>query len=199
MAASILAAGERVCLVDDLNRETGSCLKAEVHRFHTPLHRGFSVFIFNDNFQLFLQQRAFGKPTWPGIWSNSCCGHPAPGETSADAAHRRLREELNLAGGSLHEALPDFRYRSRYLGVEENEFCPVFVGRASSAGSVHPDEINAVGWMDWGQFLALCDSPPNPQLGELSPWSVMEARLLSRRPGIFDSILPDLIPFKPLY
>jgi isopentenyl-diphosphate delta-isomerase len=197
MSMLICQSEERVCLVDEENREIGDCLKSSVHRYHTPLHRAFSVFIFNDKHQLLLQQRALSKLTWPGIWSNSCCGHPAPGEETADAASRRLVEELGLAGGQLFEALPDFRYRSRYLGIEENEICPVFIGRAESIGIADTSEVHSFEWMNWNAFLSLTNSPPTAEWGTLSPWSRWEAHLLEQLGPQRIEILMNLNPFNP--
>lgn len=198
MSALIACTGERVCLVDEDNREVGDCLKSTVHGFHTPLHRAFSVFIFNDKNQLLLQQRAHSKVTWPGIWSNSCCGHPAPGEATIEAGLRRLREELGLVGGELFEALPDFRYRSRYLGIEENEICPVFIGRAAQAGCHNSSEVSSVDWIDWDAFLHLVDAGPSREWGTLSPWSCWEARRLAKFGSRRRAILSNLEPFTPL-
>ena len=186
---------ERVCLVDEDNRPVGDCLKAEVHGYHTPLHRAFSVFLFDDKDRLLLQQRAHGKLTWPGIWSNSCCGHPAPGEGTRQAALRRVREELNLHGGDLFEALPDFRYRSRYRGVEENEICPVYIGRARVVPSFDPYEIADLDWMEWEAFLQMSWDPAFR--ASLSPWSRWEARRLHQLGSRRAAILSQLKPFNP--
>jgi isopentenyl-diphosphate delta-isomerase len=85
---------ERVILVNDLSEVIGTAPKASVHHRDTPLHRAFSCFGFNGRGELLLQQRALHKVTWPGIWSNSVCGHPLPGEVYVDAVHRRLANEL---------------------------------------------------------------------------------------------------------
>ncbi|HLA96454.1 MAG TPA: isopentenyl-diphosphate Delta-isomerase, partial [Pyrinomonadaceae bacterium] len=141
-----------VVLVDESDRVIGSALKREVHHSQTPLHRGFSVFLFNGRGELLLQQRALTKQTWPGIWSNSCCGHPMPDETVEAAAERRLKFELGLSNIDLMIALPDFRYRAEKDGVIENEFCPVLFGFTDQQPRVNPDEVEAVRWIDWKQF-----------------------------------------------
>ena len=87
---------EFVVLINEKNEAIGKALKSEVHTDKTPLHRGFSVFLFNSKKQLLLQQRSSQKITWPLIWSNSCCGHPLPAESVLEAAKRRLSFELNL-------------------------------------------------------------------------------------------------------
>jgi isopentenyl-diphosphate delta-isomerase type 1 len=189
---------EEVCLVDDDNSPVGNCLKSEVHGYNTPLHRAFSVFLFDSHDRLLVQQRANSKVTWPGIWSNSCCGHPAPGEETMEGAKRRLLQELNLAGGELYEALPDFRYRSRYLGVEENEICPVFIGRIEAIREFDRDEVESIDWIDWHTFLELTESTPSRQWGELSPWSRWEARGLENMGSLRKESLMKLNPFTPI-
>ena len=87
---------EHVVLVDENNVVLGTTPKATVHTDNTPLHRGFSVFLFNDKNELLLQQRSHLKKTWPLAWSNSCCGHPALNESNEDAVKRRVQFELGI-------------------------------------------------------------------------------------------------------
>jgi isopentenyl-diphosphate delta-isomerase type 1 len=189
---------ELVCLVDVHNRPLGDCRKSLVHGYCTPLHRAFSTFLFDRRDRLLLQRRALAKPTWPGVWSNTCCGHPAPGEETTTAARRRLREELGLAGGELHEAVADFRYRSRYRGIEENEICPVLIGRVEGEADPDPAELDATAWIDWDTFIALVDAPPGAPWGELSVWSRLEARLLHELGPLRRDALASLKPFTSL-
>lgn len=165
---------EQVVLVDDQDRPIGTCPKSEVHTANTPLHRAFSVFLFDSRGRLLLQQRGRAKNTWPLVWSNSCCGHPLPGETREHAAHRRLREELGISGVSLRLALPDYRYRAEHMGVVENEICPVFIGIASDEVSLNKDEVEAVRWIDWDGFVDSLETGAD----WLSPWCIEEAALL---------------------
>lgn len=165
---------EMVVLVDDLNQVIGTALKRDIHHSETPLHRGFSVFIFNYQGELLLQQRAFTKRTWPGVWSNSCCGHPMPGETFEQAAVRRLEFELGLSGIELTEALPDFRYRAEKNGVVENEVCPVFIGFTDQQPTLNSFEVEATKWVEWEEFVAAVDDPQT----DISPWAVEEVREL---------------------
>ena len=99
-------------LVDEAGRPAGTMPKADVHGPDTPLHLAFSVYLFDAEGHLLVTRRALGKRTWPGVWTNSCCGHPLPGEPSAQAAARRLREELGVRLVHSAGALPDFRYRA---------------------------------------------------------------------------------------
>src|SRR5690606_902937 len=113
----------------------------------------FSVFLFDDAGRTLLQQRAHHKLTWPGIWSNTCCGHPRPGEPLLDAALRRLDHEMGIRDVTLTLALPEFRYRARWRDIWENEICPVFVGHFNGTPSPNPQEVAATAWMDWADFI----------------------------------------------
>jgi len=163
---------ELVVLVDDDNNVIGTANKREVHHSQTPLHRGFSVFIFDHNGRMLLQQRAFSKQTWPGVWSNSCCGHPAPGESVEAAAARRLEFELGLSGIGLTCVLPDFRYRAEKDGVVENEICPVLIGFTDREANPNPAEVATVRWTDWSELVESLTG------SGLSPWAIGEIREL---------------------
>jgi isopentenyl-diphosphate delta-isomerase type 1 len=167
---------EWVVLVDDDDRELGVARKAEVHHAATPLHRAFSLFLFDDRGQTLLQRRSLTKRTWPGIWSNACCGHPQPGESTIDAVRRRSREELGVDLLDLRVALPDFRYRAELAGVVENELCPVYVGRLDGQ-PLRPAavEVAATRWVGWSGFFGQLP-------GEISPWCAEEAALLESSP-----------------
>ncbi len=131
---------DMLILVDDSDHEIGFCPKDECHQGTGQLHRAFSVFLFNENGQLLLQQRSEKKHLWPGYWSNSCCSHPRQGERIEDAAYRRVREELG-AGCEL-EFLYKFQYQAQFNDTgAENELCSVFTGRLTGEVAVNPDEI----------------------------------------------------------
>lgn len=173
---------EEVVLVDQHNTVIGTQPKATVHTLETPLHRGFSVFIFNQAGKSLLQQRSFDKLTWPGFWSNSCCGHPALGESVENAIHRRVAIELGMQVYDLQEALPDFQYRCEYGGVVENEICPVWLARTNDEPRPNPAEVAATRWADWNHFkqiLAL-DSE-----GLYSPWCKLETAMLDEAVAVF--------------
>lgn len=168
---------ELVVLVNEQDEAIGTMPKSEVHGADTPLHRGFSVFLFRGEGDLLLQQRSIRKKTWPLVWSNSCCGHPGPGEAAVDAARRRVREELGIVRiVDLQVMLPDYRYRAVLFGVVENEHCPVLVGRIQGEPTPARDEIEAIAWMPWESFMERCARDPS----SLSPWCVEEAHLLDR-------------------
>jgi len=170
---------EHVVLVDAENRPIGTAPKETVHHSSTPLHRGFSVFLFDrtdGEERLLLQQRSSTKRTWPLVWSNSCCGHPALGESVLEAAQRRIAQELGVVAERLEVLLPDYRYRAERDGIVENEFCPVLAGSLRCEPVVDRSEVEAVRWIGWRDFLEEIAA----QRGDYSPWCVEEAKLLER-------------------
>jgi len=134
-------ADEMVVLVDEEDREVGTGEKVAVHRAG-KLHRAFSVFVVDAAGRVLLQRRAPGKYHSPGLWSNTCCGHPRPGESVAAGAHRRLREEMGF-DGPLSYAFR-FVYRAELGDLTEHELDHVFVG--SFAGHAAPDPTEVVEW-----------------------------------------------------
>jgi isopentenyl-diphosphate delta-isomerase len=144
---------ELVVLVDDGGRVIGSAPKATVHHRETPLHLAFSCYVFDEQDRLLVTRRAEAKRTWPGVWTNSLCGHPGPGEPMTTAITRRARQELGLALTDIKPVLPDFRYRAVMVnGVVENEICPVFTGRADADPTPAPAEVESWEWIPWAVF-----------------------------------------------
>ena len=128
-------ADEQLILVDERNRAIGAAGKEAVHR-KSLLHRAFSIFLVDERGQILLQQRSPRKYHSGGLWANSCCGHPRPGERTMVAARRRLTEELGV------DAELSFAFFSRYQadldhGMHENEFVYVYFGRLR--GELRPD------------------------------------------------------------
>jgi len=135
-------AEERLILVDEHNRAVGSGKKLPVHRFGL-LHRAFSIFIVDDRGRILLQQRSRAKYHSGGLWANSCCGHPHPGERTITAARRRLNEEIGARGPL------SFGFFSRYQGdlgggMQENEFVYVYFGPLRSNLDANPAEVSAL-------------------------------------------------------
>lgn len=124
----------------------GTMDKIAAHRSGT-LHRAFSVFIFNNKGQLLLQRRALDKYHSGGLWTNTCCSHPKPGEFILDAAHRRLQEEIGI-DCELKEIF-QFSYRHEFEnGLIENEYDHVFIGISDQLPSPNPDEVAGFRYMD---------------------------------------------------
>jgi isopentenyl-diphosphate delta-isomerase len=144
---------EQVVLLDEDGRAIGTAAKAEVHGTDTPLHLAFSCYVFDGAGRLLVTQRAVAKPTFGGVWTNSCCGHPAPGEPIADAVRRRTEQELGLELAGVRLLLPRFRYRAvGDNGTVEHELCPVFVATASGDPRPDPTEVEAWEWVPWAAF-----------------------------------------------
>ncbi|MBU1344312.1 MAG: isopentenyl-diphosphate Delta-isomerase [Proteobacteria bacterium] len=165
---------EYVVLVDEKDQEIGIRKKQIVHTNKTPLHRAFSLFLFKSTKELLLQQRAKEKITWPLVWSNSCCGHPLPEESYKSAVKRRTRQELGVELSTLIK-ISDFRYCFSKDGVMENEICPIFVGRYDGKVMPNPQEVQAIKWIQWNDWLKETVRYP----GKYSPWCVEETRILS--------------------
>lgn len=155
---------EEVILVDEHDRALGSAEKLAVHR-SGRLHRAVSVFVFDEAGHMLLQQRARSKYHSSGRWSNTCCGHPRPGETPEDAAHRRLRQEMGF-DCPLERAF-SFRYRADVGNdLVENEYDHVFVGRYAGSPTPHPDEVNDWRWASVNDVLEDVAAHPD----QYTPW-----------------------------
>jgi isopentenyl-diphosphate Delta-isomerase len=173
------AAVEEVVLLDEDGSAIGTVPKSEVHGTDTPLHLAFSVYVFDDDGRFLLTQRAVDKPTFGGVWTNSCCGHPAPGEPIAEAVVRRTEQELGLELQDVKLVLPKFRYRAvGDNGTVENEMCPVFVATASGDPSPDRAEVEAWEWVDWPQFREDVLSGRR----EISHWCREQVRALPEDP-----------------
>jgi isopentenyl-diphosphate delta-isomerase len=136
---------EEVILVDNDDEQTGTEEKMKAHQ-DAKLHRAFSVFIFNSNGEMMIQKRASGKYHCPGLWTNTCCSHPRPGESTEDAAHRRLKEEMGF-DCDLKEIF-SFTYRKGFdNGLTEHEFDHVFLGECDKEPTPDPEEVDEWKWV----------------------------------------------------
>lgn len=177
---------EQVVLLDTDGRPCGVADKAVVHGPVTPYHFAFSSYVFGPDGRFLITQRALTKKTWPGVWTNSCCGHPGPGEEPEAAVRRRLREELNLTPTRISLALPDFSYRASFLGVEEYELCPVFLVRVDGDPVPEPSEVEGWRWAPWSEFVAAAGD----DAAGLSPWARLQVQQLEAA-GLVDSFLSE--------
>jgi isopentenyl-diphosphate delta-isomerase len=142
MKETIEGADELVILVDIQDNETGIQDKLSVHQLGL-LHRAFSVFVFNSKNELILQQRADGKYHSPGLWTNTCCSHPKPGEKTIDACKRRLMEEMGMSCDLKFGF--SFTYRCEFSnGLTEHEFDHVYVGYTDDLPVLNYTEVK-----DW--------------------------------------------------
>ncbi len=167
---------EQVLLLNETGAIIGTAPKASVHHRETPLHLGFSCYVFGPDDRLLMTQRAETKPTWGGVWSNSCCGHPGVGETLAQSVERRLAAELGIVASKIVMLLPWFRYRATMPGgITEYELCPVVAARTESEPRPVPEEVRAFEWCTWSEFRDRALASPET----LSPWSVAQVRELA--------------------
>jgi isopentenyl-diphosphate delta-isomerase len=148
----VSSASEELILVDDHDREIGSEAKSVCHEGSGTLHRAFSIFVFNSDKQLLLQQRSDSKPLWPMYWSNTCCSHPRLGETMEIAISRRLSQELGFDCDLTY--LYKFKYQAQFGEIgAEREFC----------------------WVYYGYY----DGPVDPNVSEIANWRLVDIKSLN--------------------
>ncbi len=135
-----MVAKELVVLVDENDNEIGVEEKINAHR-KGLLHRAFSIFVFNSKNELLLQKRAADKYHSGGLWSNTCCSHPRPGENLKDAAHRRLQEEMGF-DCSLREVFSFLYKKSFDNGLTEHELDHVFFGKFDGIPKINNQEVD---------------------------------------------------------
>ncbi|MGB3761633.1 MAG: isopentenyl-diphosphate Delta-isomerase [Ornithinimicrobium sp.] len=174
---TIRSVTDDVVLVDDDGLEIGTAPRGEVHTTQTVLHRAFSVYLFDARGRTLITRRALGKVAWPGVWSNGCCGHPRPGESTPEAIARRVGEELGVQVHDVTVLLPDFRYRAvDASGIVEHEICPVYSARVDQEPSPDPDEVMDYAWVPWADAVDALTRAP----AVFSPWMGLQVPLLGR-------------------
>jgi len=167
---------DHVVLVDDDGNRLRTWPRSSVHTAETPLHLAFSCYVLDDEGRLLMTRRALSKRTWPGVWTNSFCGHVRWEETPAEALHRHAGHELGLRVRDVEVVLPDFRYRAvDASGVVEHEICPVSVARAASPVSPNPDEVAELTWARPEDVAAAVAAAP----WAFSPWMVEQLQALA--------------------
>ncbi|MET9496588.1 isopentenyl-diphosphate Delta-isomerase [Streptomyces sp. NPDC006552] len=146
-------------LVTPDGRTVGTAEKLSAHRAPGSLHRAFSVFLFDRSGRMLLQRRALTKYHSPGVWSNTCCGHPLPGERPDLAAQRRVREELGLVPALLHRAgTVVYRHPDPLTGLVEHEYNHLFVGHVDERPAPDPAEVHATRLVTREELAALTDA-----------------------------------------
>ena len=172
---------DHVVLLDDEGRAIGTAPKSSVHGTDTALHLAFSCHVVNEQGQVLVTRRALDKKTWPGVWSNSFCGHPKPAEPVLTAVHRRAEFELGLTLHDIELALPLFRYRATDAnGIVEHEVCPVYTAIAYEEPELNPREVVDARWVDPSELAASLQTTP----WAFSPWLVLQAQQLH----LFDAV-----------
>ncbi len=160
---------EKLILVDKNDQIIGYENKDVCHQGKGLLHRAFSIFLFNSNGELLLQQRSQEKRLWGLFWSNTCCSHPRKGETYEQATQRRLQEELGLKA-PLH-FLYKFQYQAQFKDIgSENELCSVYVGKTDEPPNINPTEIAAIKYISPDDLEKEMERQPE----QFTPWFKME-------------------------
>lgn len=162
-----------VILLSEEGQRIGTCPKELVHTTDTVLHQAFSCHVRNEAGEVLVTRRALSKVTWPGVWTNSFCGHPQPGESFEEAIARHAMHELGFKVSAIEPALPDFRYRAvDASGIVENEICPVFTAVIDSEITANADEVMDYCWVDPAKLGQALRATP----WAFSPWLVMQAK-----------------------
>lgn len=137
---------EQVILVNENDEQIGLMPKMEAHE-KGVLHRAFSVFIFNDQNELLLQQRSLDKYHSPGLWTNTCCSHQRHGETSLEAGRRRLQEEMGFS--TVLKETTSFIYKAPFdNGLTEHELDHILVGKYNKQPQINKEEVASWKWME---------------------------------------------------
>ena len=150
---------EQVILVDEQDNEIGTMEKIEAHE-KALLHRAFSIFVFNDAGKMMLQRRALSKYHSPGLWTNTCCSHPRPGESLEEATQRRIVEEMGFECEM--KEIFNFIYTAPFdHGLTEHELDHVFVATYNEEPVINPEEVADWKWIDMDVLLS--DVKENPE------------------------------------
>jgi isopentenyl-diphosphate delta-isomerase len=186
---------KKVVLLDAQLKVRGVAEKQRAHEGAGMLHLAFCVLIFNASGELLLQRRATTKYHFAGLWSNSCCGHPRPGEDVRAAAARRLREEFGFRTSLCRVVSFWYRARDHMSGMIEHEYAHVFIGRFS--GKPKPDPLEIEAWR-WQSISKLKDELTRAPAG-FTPWFRRIASELFAAPYAKPHIAArfDAIGFKP--
>ena len=161
---------EHVILVNDQGMVIGTQEKYAAHTLHTPLHLAFSSWLFNAKGECLITRRALSKKAWPGVWTNSVCGHPQSGEETTQAVIRRCRFEVGAELADITAVAPEFRYREADpSGIVENEICPVFAAITHHNPRVNPQEVMDYRWAELEDVIIAAQHTP----WIFSPWMVL--------------------------
>ena len=162
---------DHVVLLDDEGREIGTAPKISVHGPDTALHLAFSCHVLDDEGRVLVTRRALDKKTWPGVWSNSYCGHPRPAEPLLSAVQRRAGYELGISLTDIELALPLFRYRAvDASGIVEYEICPVYRAKAVDVPRPSHDEVAEFEWVELDSLRTAVTAAPYA----FSPWLALQ-------------------------
>lgn len=178
-------ASVHIVLVDEEDKVQGIADKLSSHHSDTPLHRGFSVFLFNSKKELLIQQRSVDKKTWPSFWSNSFCGHPQITETYEEAVYRHGSFELGVNLQKIY-FIASYRYKFSINNIVENEICPIYFAILDEEIKINNDEIDNIQLLSWSSFRKFLSD--NSKI--ITPWCLEEANILESS-SIFKEFIKD--------
>ncbi|WP_329028394.1 isopentenyl-diphosphate Delta-isomerase [Streptomyces sp. NBC_00690] len=185
---------ELIVLLDEDWNMAGTAPKMQAHHQDTPLHLAFTAYVFDDGGRFLLTRRSLAKRTWPGVWTNSFCGHPLPGEPLERAVRRRLAAELGCTAARIDPVLAAVRYRAVMdNGMVENEVGPVVRVLLDTPPVPNHQEVDSIRWLPWKSVLWEIDQEQT----DLSPWSVVtieRLRDLGADPWAWPTALPQELP-----
>ncbi|MDF2575519.1 MAG: isopentenyl-diphosphate delta-isomerase [Agromyces sp.] len=175
MPQTMEAVEDEVVLLDEAGTPIGRAPKSAAHGPDTALHLAFSCHVVNALGEILVTRRALTKQAWPGVWTNSFCGHPKPAESLVAAVRRRAEFELGLELHDVELALPLFRYRAVDAdGTVENEICPVYLARTADEPDPNPREVSEYRWVDPAELGNAVNAAP----WAFSPWLVLQTQQL---------------------
>jgi isopentenyl-diphosphate delta-isomerase len=175
MPQTMEAVEDEVVLLDEAGTPIGRAPKSAAHGPDTALHLAFSCHVVNALGEILVTRRALTKQAWPGVWTNSFCGHPKPAESLVAAVRRRAEFELGLELHDVELALPLFRYRAVDAdGTVENEICPVYLARTTDEPDPNPREVSEYRWVDPAELGNAVNAAP----WAFSPWLVLQTQQL---------------------
>ena len=165
MRSAPLPSARRVILVSETGIDIGDEDVLRAHQ-HGLLHRAFSIFVFNSRGETLLQCRSTAKRTFGGLWTNTCCGHPRPGEPVLTAAQRRLGEEMGIAVVLEEAARFTYRASDAVSGFTEHEYDHILVGRFDGSSDPDPQEVADCKWVGMDALRLNLGADPS----SYSPW-----------------------------
>jgi isopentenyl-diphosphate delta-isomerase len=157
---------DQVVLVDETDHPIGTMDKVAAHRGQAKLHRAISVYVFNDQGEVLIQQRSAEKIVGAGQWANTCCGNVRPGESYLECAQRRLKEELGFGGIELKPVYKFIYHVQCNTEFSEREMDQVYVGMYNGQPKINAHEVMSTQWVTWSELLQQVERGA----GEFAPW-----------------------------
>lgn len=182
-----MIAHNHAILVDENNNILGIQDKLTVHNSNTPLHRGFSAFLFNSKKEFLIQQRSLIKKTWPTFWSNSFCRNPKINETYEDAIYRHAKLELRITIEKVI-FIANYCYRFSLNNIVEHEICPIYLVLSDDKIKFNHHEVEKIKLFSWTNFLAYLKR----EVSNFTLWCIEEVKILENG-KIFKNFMDSML------